>query len=113
MEPSRDDVGAPLDFVYPVPGHPLMRPEPGHVVFVSLPFSCLVFNRFPDLLILTLRGARLAEGPHLHGSPNIIAKGFIREGDESCRGRAAEEGEGGQEEEEAAAAVGAGMGGGH
>ena len=61
MEPSRDDAGAPLDFVYPVPGHPPMRPEPGHVVFISLPFSCLFFNRFPDLLILTLRGVGPAE----------------------------------------------------
>jgi len=25
MEPSRDSVGAPLDFVYLVPGHPPMR----------------------------------------------------------------------------------------
>ena len=44
MEPSRDDMGVPLDFVYPVPGHPSMRPEPGYVVFVSFPFSCLLFN---------------------------------------------------------------------
>ena len=44
MEPSRDDVGAPLDFVYPVPGHPPMRPELGHVVFVSFPSSYLLFN---------------------------------------------------------------------
>ena len=43
-----------------------------------------------------------AEGPHLYGSPNAIAEGFVREGDKSCRGRAAEEGEGGQEEEEVA-----------
>ena len=44
MEPSRDDAGAPLDFVYLVPGHPPMRPEPGHVIFVIFPFSCLLFN---------------------------------------------------------------------
>ena len=107
------DMGAPLDFVYLVSGHPSMWLEPGHVVFVSLPFSCLLFNRFPDLLILTLRGAGLAEGPHLHRSPGTVAEGFIREGGESRRGRTAEEGEGGQEEEEAAEAVGTGMGGGH
>ena len=58
MEPSRGDAGAPLDFVYPAPRHPPMRPEPGHVVFISIPFSSLLFNRFPNLLILTLRGAR-------------------------------------------------------
>ena len=44
MEPLWNDAGAPLNFIYPVPGHPLMRPEPSHVVFVSFPFSCLLFN---------------------------------------------------------------------
>ena len=39
MELSWDDVGAPLDFIYPVLGHPLMRPELGHVILISLPFS--------------------------------------------------------------------------
>ena len=46
MEPSQDDAGAPLDFVFPVPGHAPMRPEPGHVVFVSFPsltFSSIDF----------------------------------------------------------------------
>ena len=86
MELSWDDASAPLDFVYLVPGHPLMGPEPGHIVFVSLPFSCLLFNRFPNLSILTLRGAGPAEGPHLHGSPSAVAEGFIHEGSESHRG---------------------------
>ena len=104
--------GAPLDFVYPVLGHPPMRPEPGHVIFISLPFSCLLFNRFPDLLILTLRWAGPAEGPHLHGSPSAVVEGFVRESSESHRGRVAEEGNGGQEEEEAAEVVGTGTGGG-
>ena len=44
MEPLRDDVGATLDFIYLVPGHPLMRLEPGYVILVSFPFSCLLFN---------------------------------------------------------------------
>ena len=44
MEPSRDDVGAHLNFVFLVSRHPPMWPEPGHVVFVSFPFSCLLFN---------------------------------------------------------------------
>ena len=57
---------------------------------------------------LTLRGVGPAEGPHPHGSPVAIAEGFGHEDDESCRGRVAEEGEGGQEEEEAAEVVGAG-----
>ena len=32
----KDSDGAILDFVYPVPGHPPMQPEPGFVDFVSL-----------------------------------------------------------------------------
>ena len=44
MEPSWDDIGAPLNFIYPVPRHPPMRSELGHVVFVSFPSSCLLFN---------------------------------------------------------------------
>ena len=59
---------------------------------------------------LTLRGAGLAEGPHLHGSPSTIVEGFVHEDGESRRGRADVEGEGGQEEEEAAKAAGAGTG---
>ena len=51
-----------------------MRPNLGHVVFVSFPSSCLLFNRFPDLLTLTLRGMGPAEGPHLHRSPGAIAE---------------------------------------
>jgi len=51
-----------------------------------------------------------AKGPHLHGSPGTVAEGFVHEGSESRRGRAAEEGEGGQEEEEAAKVAGAGTG---
>ena len=55
MEPSRDDAGAILDFVYLVPRHPPMRPEPGYIVFVSFLSSCLLFNSTPDLLMLILR----------------------------------------------------------
>ena len=41
MELSKDTDGVVLDFVYPVPGHPLMRPKPGFIDFVSSPFPCL------------------------------------------------------------------------
>ena len=44
MEPLRDDVGTALNFIYPVSGHPPMLSEPGYVVFISFPFSCLLFN---------------------------------------------------------------------
>ena len=44
MEPSWDDTGAALDFVYPVPGHPPMRPEPEYIDFVSPLSPCLLFN---------------------------------------------------------------------
>ena len=44
MEPLQDDVGAALNFIYPVSGHPPMCSGPGYVVLVSFPFSCLLFN---------------------------------------------------------------------
>ena len=44
MEPSRDNAGAVLDFVYLVPEHPLMRLEPGYINFVSFLSLCLLFN---------------------------------------------------------------------
>ena len=47
MEPLRDDTGATLDFVYPLPGHPPMRPELGYVVFISLPFLAFSSIDFP------------------------------------------------------------------
>ena len=37
MEPSKDTAGSTLEHVYPVPGHPPMRPEPGFLEFVSFP----------------------------------------------------------------------------
>ena len=37
MEPSKDTAGVVLDFVFPVSGHPPMRPEPGFIDFVSFP----------------------------------------------------------------------------
>ena len=44
MEPSWDDTSAILDFLYPVPGHHPMLPEPGYIDFVSSFSSCLLFN---------------------------------------------------------------------
>ena len=44
MEPTKDSVGAVLDFVYPVLGHPPMRLEPGYIDFVSSLSSFLLFN---------------------------------------------------------------------
>ena len=40
MEPMKDSAGAVLDFVYPVPGHPPMRPKLGFVDFVSFLSPC-------------------------------------------------------------------------
>jgi len=44
MEPSKDTTGVILDFVFSVPGHPPMWPEPGFVDFVSFlsPYSFLL-----------------------------------------------------------------------
>ena len=44
MEPSRDDASVALDFVYPVPGHPPMRPESRYIDFVSSLSPCPLFN---------------------------------------------------------------------
>ena len=44
MEPTKDSVGTVLDFVYPVPGHPLMRSESGFVEFVSFLSPCFSFH---------------------------------------------------------------------
>ena len=44
MEPSKDTNGVVLDFVYPMPGHPPMWPEPGFIDFISSPFSCLLLK---------------------------------------------------------------------
>ena len=44
MEPSKDNAGVVLDFVYLVPGHPPMWPELGFIDFVSSLFSCLLFT---------------------------------------------------------------------
>ena len=44
MEPSKDTDGVVLDCVYPVPGHPPMRLEPGFIDFISSPFPCLLFT---------------------------------------------------------------------
>ena len=44
MEPPRDDADAVLDFVFPVPWHPPMRPEPGYIFFISFLSSWLLFN---------------------------------------------------------------------
>ena len=42
-EPTKDSAGGVLNIVYPVPGHPLMRPEPRFFEFVSLLLPCSFF----------------------------------------------------------------------
>ena len=44
MEPTKDSAGTILDFVYLVPGHPPMQPEPGFIDFVSSFSPCLLFS---------------------------------------------------------------------
>jgi hypothetical protein len=40
MEAVRDMAGVILDFVYPVPRHPMMRLDTGFIEFVSFSFFC-------------------------------------------------------------------------
>ena len=56
-EPTKDSKGGILDIVYPVPGHPPMRPEPGFFEFVSLLLPCSFF--FLNLYFLILAFAML------------------------------------------------------
>ena len=42
-EPMKDSKGSVLNIVYPVPGHPPMRSEPGFFEFVSLLLPCSFF----------------------------------------------------------------------
>ena len=44
MEPSKDNASVVLDFVYLVPGHPPMLPEPGFIDFVRSLSPCLLFT---------------------------------------------------------------------
>ena len=44
MEPSKDSTSAILEHVYPVLGHPPMRPELGFFEFVSFPSLCSSFH---------------------------------------------------------------------
>ena len=54
MEPTKDSVGAVLDFMYLVPGHPPMRPEPRFVEFISFLSPCSSFRLNFRPLMLTL-----------------------------------------------------------
>ena len=44
MDPSKDNTDIVLDFVYPMPGHPPMRPEPRFIDFISSFSPCLLFT---------------------------------------------------------------------
>ena len=55
MEPMKDSTGRVLDIVYPVLGHPPMRPEPGFFEFVSPPLPCsFLFSWISIFLIVAL-----------------------------------------------------------
>ena len=44
MEPLKDSAGAVLDFVYLVPGHPLIWPKLGYIDFISSLSPCPLSN---------------------------------------------------------------------
>ena len=63
MEPSKDTTGATLDHVYPVLGHPPMRPEPGVFLLCKLSFPALLFLLdFFDPLMLILGRLWISRG---------------------------------------------------
>ena len=87
MEPSKDTAGSALEPVYPVPGHPPMRPEPGVLEFVSFFFPVLPLSfEFPTFFISTFGMAGPAEEANLQGLPSPIAEGPCRGDGESHRG---------------------------
>lgn len=61
---QKGPVGATLDFVFPVPGCPPMRPEPSFIVFVSFYFP-LDFPPCNFLLCLTIFHAGWHQPRHL------------------------------------------------
>ena len=110
MEPTKDSAGRVLDIVYPVPGHPPMRPEPRFFEFVSPLLPCsFLFPRSPffNTCFMTLGPA---EGAGLQGQPGSVTEGQGRGGGESTRGRAGQESKGGDEEGETTEAGGTGSG---
>ena len=94
----KDSIGAILDFVYLVPGHPPMRPEPGFVEFVSFLSPCFSFhlNLWPPDANLGIAG--LAEGTVLQRQPGSAAKGPNLNGSEPRRGWLGQADEGAREE---------------
>jgi hypothetical protein len=97
MEPTRDSLGAILDFMYPMSGHPLMRPDTGFVEIISIPLSPASFPsiNFLSLACLTSSGVALAEGSHPYRPTGTIAQ----EGGKLCHEQGAKKGEGGQQKE--------------
>ena len=65
-KPMKNSTGRVLDIVYPVPGHPPMRPEPGLFEFVSPPLPCsFLFPGSPFFLTLAFMTLGPAEGAGL------------------------------------------------
>ena len=64
-EPMKDSKGSVLDIVYPVPGHPPMRPEPGFLEFVSPLLPCYFLFPESPFLILAFVTLGPAEGASL------------------------------------------------
>ena len=104
MEPTNDSVGAILDFMYPVPGHPPMRPEQGFVDFVSFlsPCSSIHLNFRPPDANLEIAGP--AGGAVLQGQPDSATEGPNPGGSKPCPGRLGQEDEGAREEADTEAA---------
>ena len=99
MEPTKDSVGAVLDFMYPVLGHPPMWPEPGFVEFVSFLSPCFSFHlnfRPPDA---DLRIVGPPGGTVLQSQLGSAAKGPNSDGNEPCHGRLGQEDKGAHEEQ--------------
>ena len=99
IKPTKDSVGAVLDFMYLVPGHPPMRPEPGFIDFVSFLSTSSSFQlsfRPPDAN-LGITGS--AGGTVLQEQPGSATEGPSPGISKSRPGRLGQEDEGSCEEE--------------
>ena len=82
-ETTKDSKGGVLDIVYPVPGHPPMRPEPGFFEFVSLLLPCSFFFLNLHIFDTCFCDVGTSRGASLQRQSGSATKGQGRGGGES------------------------------
>ena len=85
-EPTKDSKGSVLNIVYPVPGHPPMRSEPGFFEFVSLLLPCSFFFLNLHFFDTCFCNVGTSRGASLQRQSGSTTKGQGRGGGESPHG---------------------------